>query len=112
MRQRVLSLVLVVAVLVPILGTAQVYQLPTPPPLVTAANAAWQINGEPVFYEGALYYPTGPTVFFDGSVMVRTGVNQGVPLYADTTLEPYSVVFVPIGGTLMRPYERRRAGEL
>jgi hypothetical protein len=44
--------------------------------------------------------------------MARTGVYQGVPLYQDRTFIPYSVVFVPVGGTVMRPYERRREGEL
>jgi hypothetical protein len=86
--------------------------LPTPPPAVTAAGAVWQINGEPIFYEGAFYYPAGPSVFFDGNAMARTGVYRGVPLYQDRTLVPYSIVFVPIGGTVMRPYERRREGEL
>jgi len=91
---------------------AQIMLLPTPPPAVTAAGALWQINGEPIFYEGAFYYPAGPSVFFDGKVMARTGVYQGVPLYQDRTLVPYSIVFVPVGGTVMRPYERRREGEL
>jgi hypothetical protein len=93
-------------------GRAQVYQLPTPSPTVTASNSAWQVQGEPLFYAGTFYYPTGPTVFFDGNVMVRTGIYEGVPLYADSTLEPYSVVFVPIGRNVMRPYERRRTGVL
>ena len=90
----------------------QVYQLPTQAPRVTAANADLQLRGEPVFYAGDFYYPTGPNVFFDGNVMKRSGEHQGVPLYVDATLEPYSVVYVPIGRNLMRPYERRRAGEL
>ena len=51
-------------------------------------------------------------MFFDGDVMVRSGHYNGVPLYADTTIEPYSVVFVPTGRGLMQPYERVRAGEL
>jgi hypothetical protein len=93
-------------------GSAQVYQHETAPPLVTAAGATWQVNGEPVFHAGNFYYPAGPTVFFDGRVMVRTGQYNGVPLYADVTLEPYSIVYVPVGGAVMRPYERRREGEL
>jgi hypothetical protein len=44
--------------------------------------------------------------------MVRTGMYNGVPLYADTTVEPYGLILVPIGGNVMRPYERRREGEL
>lgn len=87
-------------------GDAQVYRFPTPPPAVTAASAGWQIRGEPVFYAGGFYYPTVPTVFFDGNVMMRTGVYRGVPLYEDSTRLPYTVVFVPIGRNLMRPYER------
>jgi hypothetical protein len=91
---------------------ASVYYVPTPPPLVTAASEAWQINGEPIFHAGNFYYPAGPTVFFDGNTMVRVGTYKSIPLYADVTLEPYSIVFVPIGGRVMRPYERLRAGEL
>src|SRR5688572_5600195 len=44
--------------------------------------------------------------------MVRVGHYNGVPLYADTTLEPHSIVFVPIGRGQMQPYERLRAGDL
>jgi hypothetical protein len=85
---------------------------PTPPPQVTAASASWQVNGEPVFFSGQFYYPTGPTVYFDGNSMVRSGMYQSVPLYTDISVEPYSMVFVPIGGKVMRPYERKRDGEL
>jgi hypothetical protein len=106
------SFFLSVAILLPNMGIAQVYLLPTPPPAVTAASADWQISGQPIFDAGNFYYPAGPTVFFDGNVMSRIGVYLGVPLYADVTLEPYSVVYVPIGRNLMRPYERRREGEL
>jgi hypothetical protein len=111
MRHFALSLILSVAVLMPNIGNAQLIQ-PTPPPQVTAANASWQINGEPIFFSGQFYYPAGPTVYFDGNVMVRSGVYESVPLYSDTTLEPNSIVFVPVGGKVMRPYERKRDGQL
>jgi hypothetical protein len=39
-------------------------------------------------------------------------VYEGIPLYEDSTLQPYSVVYAPIGRNLMRPYERRRTGPL
>ena len=81
-------------------------------PYVTAANAAWRLTGEPIYYAGRLYYPTGPTEYFDGEVMARTGMYEGVPVYQNRTLEPYSMVFVPIGGNLMRPYELKREGRL
>jgi hypothetical protein len=44
--------------------------------------------------------------------MVRTGTYDGVPLYSRTTIEPNSVVYVPLSGGRMQPYERRRDGQL
>ena len=87
-------------------ASAHVYNTETPAPAVTAASASWQLNREPIFYAGTFYDPSGPVVFFDGKVMVRTGVYDTVPLYEDATLQPYSVVYVPVGGLLMRPYVR------
>jgi hypothetical protein len=112
MRPVVLSLCLIVATLLPKVGTAQVVYRQTPAPQVTAASAVWQINGEPIFFAGSFYYPTGPTVFFDGQLMARVGEYLTVPLYADTSQEAFSRVFVPIGGAVMKPYDRRRAGPL
>jgi hypothetical protein len=112
MRLRLLSLFLLLALLVPNRGNAQIVWQPTPLPLVTAANAPWQINGEPIFFAGAFYYPAGPTVHFDERLMKRVGEHLGVPLYMDSTMQPYSVVFVPVGGAVMKPYERPRTGEL
>jgi hypothetical protein len=51
-------------------------------------------------------------VSFNGNEMVRSGHFQGIPLYSRTTIEPFSMVFVPLPGGWMQPYERRRAGEL
>jgi len=112
MRALLLSLFLTIAVLVPNMGNAQVYSQPTQPPEASAANTAWYASGNPISFAGNFYYPTGPTVFFDGKTMVRSGIFQGVPLFTDTTLEPYSMVFVPVGGNVLRPYERLRNGEL
>jgi hypothetical protein len=100
------------ALLVPTLGSAQVLYRPTPPPPANAAAAQWQVQGEPLLHAGIVYLPTGPSVFFDGNRMVRVGEYLGVPLYADTTLEPFSVVYVPVAGGLMKPYERPRTGDL
>jgi hypothetical protein len=91
---------------------AQVNSRPTDPPIVTAENEKWYRLAEPLQFAGDLYYPAGAQVFFNGNTMVRTGHYNGVPLYADTTLEPYSLVFVPIGRGVMQPYERPRRGDL
>jgi hypothetical protein len=74
-----------------------------------SSGADFRFSGEPVVLGGTAYYPSGPTVFFDGAVMVRSSSFKGVPIYVDATREPYNVVYVPVGGKLMRPYERRRA---
>src|SRR5688572_6746679 len=97
MRAALPGLYLFVAILLPNIGTAQVVYRPTPAPRVTAADALWQINGEPIFFAGSFYFPTGPTVFFDGQLMARVGEYLTVPLYADTTHEAFSRVLVPIG---------------
>ncbi len=112
MRAFVLGLFLSVAVLLPKTGNAQVYQFRTPAPVVTAAASDWQINSDPVVVNGLVYYPTRGFRFFDGQVMMQVGVVERVPVYADTTLEPFSIIYVPIGPDRMREYERRRDGEL
>jgi hypothetical protein len=35
-----------------------------------------------------------------------------VPIYADTTVEPFSIVLVPISRGVLQPYERPRRGDL
>ena len=91
---------------------AQLRNVPTDPPLVTAANESWFQLREPIYFAGELYYRAGSAVFFDGNIMVRSGYYNGVPLYVDTTIEPYSIVLVPVRSGLMQPYERLRRGDL
>jgi len=108
MRGPVLALLLIAATP----AFAQVNSRPTDPPIVTAENESWYRQAEPLQFAGDLYYPAGARVFFNGNTMVRTGHYNGVPVYADTTLEPYSIVFVPISRGVMQPYERPRSGDL
>src|SRR5262249_35098962 len=91
---------------------AQIQSRPTDAPIVTANNESWYLNRESVQFAGDLYYPAGATVFFNGNQMVRSGNYNGVPLYTDTTLEPFSIVYVPLEHGLMQPYERVRQGSL
>jgi hypothetical protein len=109
---RVALVLVTMAVSLPIMTSAQVYQWRTPPPPVTAQYAEWQFNDEPMLVNSLIYYPTRETRFFDGSIMVQVGVHRSIPVYADVTLEPHSVLYVPVGRNLMRGYERRREGEL
>ena len=91
---------------------AQITMQATPPPTVTAENESWYVTNEPVIFAGNNYYPAGPSIHFMPNEMVLSGFFRGVPLYTRTTIEPYSVVFVPVAGGLMRPFERRRSGDL
>src|SRR5688500_828024 len=101
-----------ITILLGVAAFAQVNSRPTEAPIVTAENDSWYRRGEPVVVSGEFYYPAGPTTFFNGNVMVRVGHYNGVPLYANTTLEPHSIVLVPVGRNLMQPYERPRTGDL
>jgi hypothetical protein len=85
---------------------------PTPPPAVTAENEAWFQSGEPIMFLDSYYYRAGAQVFLNRYQMVQTGSYRGIPVYADTTQDPYNVIYVPVGHGLLQPYERRRTGEL
>ena len=98
--------------LVPAAGYAQATWQPSAPPLVTAENESWFRAGQPIIWAGDYYYPTGTPRFFSPNEMVRSGSFRGIPLYTDATLDPYSIVYVPIAGGLMQPYQRRRDGAL
>lgn len=104
MRGRALPFVFVA--LLSATAEAQIIWQPTPPPLVTAENAPWFLRGDPVEWNGDLYYQDGVPRFFNPYEMVRSGVFRGIPLYADTMLEPYSTVFVPLPGGRMQPFRR------
>jgi hypothetical protein len=106
------ALATVVLALIPIGSAAQIDVRPTPPPTVTADSSPWFERREPIFFAGNWYYPAGPQTHFMSNEMVRSGYYRGVFLYTRTTLEPYSIVYVPLSGGLMQPYERRRTGEL
>ena len=114
LEARVLAAVAVAVLSVSPAGTspAQVHYQPTPAPLVVADFEPWFQAGEPVVFAGNIYYQAGPQVHFKPYEMVRSGVHMGVPLYTRTTIEPYSIVYVPLAGGLMQPYERRRAGDV
>lgn len=109
---RLLTFTVLCATALGTVTTAQVHLYPTPPPIVTAENERWYLSGDPVMFAGNLYYLAGPAIHFIANEMVRSGSYQGIPLYTRTTIEPFSVIFVPIDGGRVQPYERRRTREL
>jgi len=110
MRGRALPFVMIAL----LSGTAdaQIIWQPSPSPLVTAEHETWYMAGDPISFNGALYYPAGAPEAFNAVQMVRSGSYRGIPLYTDTTLQPYSIVFVPIAGNRVQPYELPRTGAL
>src|SRR6478752_6750041 len=106
------ALLMVSALLLSATAQAQVTWQPTQPPLLTADNETWFQAGQSIEWNGDFYYPAGAPEAFNRYQMVRSGSYRGIPLYTDTTLEPYSIVFVPISGGRMQPYERPRTGML
>jgi hypothetical protein len=111
MRVRQFILVILVVV-VAAAARAQIVWQPTSPPLVTAENESWYLRADPIIWSGAYFYPAGAQVFFNGNQMVRSGSFRGIPLYTDATRDALSIVYVPLPGGLMQPYERRRTGQL
>jgi hypothetical protein len=109
---QLLATVLTLTVLVVAGVAAQVISQPTPPPLVTADSERWFLDGEPITYAGNLYYPAGAQVAFNPNEMIRSGSYLGVPLYARTTDEPFSIVYVPMARGFVQPYARRRTGDV
>lgn len=93
-------------------GRSQIAVQPVAVPTITAENEPWYLKGEPITYAGNLYYPAGAEIYFNATEMVRSGFYMGIPLYSRRTIEPYSVVFVPLAGGRMQPYARPRTGEL
>jgi len=110
MRPQILATVALV--LVAAAGASGQNYQPTPVPRTGAIGRAWYRDADPLFFAGDLYYPAGPTVYFNGDTMVPTGTYDGVMLYTDATIEPYTVVLVPVTNRLMRRYERVLEGHL
>lgn len=97
-------------ILGPHVAFAQPARQPTPAPLVTAENEPWYRDGLPIQWRGELYHPAGAPQAFDPYAMALAGSYRGIPFYTDTTVAPYTKIFVPIAGARMQPYEQLPAG--
>ena len=103
MRKTTLAAGLCMAVLLPITGTAQVFIRPNPIRRRRPQRQSWQLPGDPVFHAGAFYLSDRPHRILRRQRSVATGTYEGVPLYEDATRPPFTIVYVPIGGNLVRP---------
>jgi hypothetical protein len=109
---RILAVAVVVVSFAAGLPHAQSYMQATPPPDATAENQNWYLSGRPIAFGSGVYYPSGPVMHFSRNEMVPAGTFENVTIYIRTTAERGSVIFVPLAGGLVRPYERRRTGDL
>jgi len=72
-----------------------------------AAGAFWYEVGDPIVFEG-LSFGRSPDAFpVDCNQILRVGVHQGVPVFADRSAErPLVILFIPERPGLWRRYER------
>lgn len=72
-----------------------------------AAGAFWYEGGQPITFEG-FNFGRAPEAFpIDCDQILRVGVHQGVPIFADVAAErPLVMIFVPVRPGLWRRYER------
>src|SRR5262245_60594816 len=110
MRALLVSMILV-AVSIAARASGQGMQLRTPDPDAVAYGAEWQVNDEPIVASGLTYYPTREIRMFDAQVMTQIDVYQGVPVYADMSMTPFLLAYVPLTPTRLRTYERGPDGE-
>lgn len=88
--------------------------------LVSASSARAQVGPctvEPISLTtftaaSGRYQRAGAVVPLDRQRMVQVGRRGDVPIYTDTTVEPWSQLLIPVARGWLQPYERRREGEL
>jgi hypothetical protein len=93
------------------IALSMVVLLPKPGNAQVSTQTIDQPN-QPIIVNGLVYHPTAETRFFDPRIMAQVAIVQSTPIYADVTLEPNSVVYLPVSRYLVRGYERKREGDL
>jgi len=74
-----------------------------------AIGAFWYQNGDPIGFEGYNFGQAPDTFPIDCNQILRVGVFQGVPVFADIAAErPLVMLFVPVQPGVWRRYERGR----
>ena len=71
-----------------------------------AGGTGWYERGEEIFFEGDRFVPVGEPFDVDCGQILRVGMYQGVPLFADrAAVRPIEVLFLPVGLGVWRRYE-------
>jgi hypothetical protein len=72
-----------------------------------ASGAFWYESAEPITFEGNVFGRAPEPFPIDCAQILRVGVHQGVPLFADVAAErPLVVLFVPVRPGGWQRYER------
>jgi hypothetical protein len=72
-----------------------------------ASGAFWFENGDQVVFEGGNFGQAPDAFPIDCEQILRVGVHQGVPVFADVSAErPLVILFVPVRPGVWRRYER------
>jgi len=72
-----------------------------------AGGAFWFENGEQVVFEGATFGKSDDAFPIDCDQILRVGVYEGIPVFADRAAErPLVIVFLPVRPGLWQRYER------
>lgn len=82
-------------------GRAKEYPIPE-------IEAAWIRNGEPIEFEGTLWYPTDNIEILLDEEVYMTGEYRGVLFFFDKTdVRPYRGVYTKFGRNRFRLFEKR-----
>jgi len=72
-----------------------------------AGEMFWFVNGDRIVFEGATFGKSSDVFPIDCDQILRVGVYQGVPVFADRAAErPLVVLFIPVRPGLWQRYER------
>ena len=72
-----------------------------------ASGAFWFEIAEPVVFEGLTFGKSPDTFEIDCEQILRVGVHEGVPVFADRAAErPLVMIFIPVRPGLWQRYER------
>ena len=85
-------------------NVGQLHSYPTP-----AAEAEWIRNGEPIEFEGDLWYPMDDVESFLDSEMDLMGEYRGVQFFTDKVdVRPYNRLYTKFGRNKFRFFMRRK----
>lgn len=72
-----------------------------------AGGAFWFVNGDPIQFEGNRYGKSPDAFSVDCEQILRVGVYQGVPVFADRAADrPLVILFIPVRPGVWQRYER------